>query len=146
MSDIPPNIVGSSAQAGYQQAEVSKARDAQRAGQSDAAKRGVKAIDDAGSTIETDDDDVAVFADAEGQGGEGRSAEEESNEDNAPDAKESGSGGVAALQKVAQKADIKLVPVILEAPEKEIGAADFINNLFSRDTSAVKEHPRPDPT
>ncbi len=80
MSDIPPNIVGSSAQAGYHQAEVARARDAQRTDQYTAAKRGIKAIDDAGNTIESSDDDVAVFADAEGAGGQGRFQEEESDE------------------------------------------------------------------
>ena len=80
MSDIPPDIVGSSLQAGFQQAEMAKARDAQRAAQSHAAKTGAKAIDDAGSTIETGDEDTAVFTDAEGTGGQGRESEEESNE------------------------------------------------------------------
>lgn len=80
MSDIPPDVVGSSLQAGFQQAEISKARDAQRAAQSHAAKTGAKAIDDAGTTIETGDEDTAVFADAEGTGGQGRESEEESTE------------------------------------------------------------------
>lgn len=81
MSEIPPNIAASGAQAGFQQAEIAKARDAQRTGQSAAARRGVKSIDDAGATIETGDEDVAVFSDAEGAGGQGRFSEEESAED-----------------------------------------------------------------
>ncbi len=81
MSDIPPpNVAGSAAQAGFQQAEVAKARDAHRAGQGSAARRTVKAIDDAGTTIETTDDDTAVFSDAEGGGGQGRATGEESSE------------------------------------------------------------------
>ena len=81
MSEIPPNIIGSSLQAGFQQAEVSKVRDAQRSAESSAARRGVKAIDDAGSTIEATEDDVSVFAEGEGAGGQGREREEESGED-----------------------------------------------------------------
>lgn len=80
MADIPPNIVGSSAQAGYQQSNVAKSRDAERADQTHAARTGVKSIDDAGTTIETGDDDTAVFTDAEGAGGQGRHAEDESGE------------------------------------------------------------------
>ena len=79
MSDIPPpNIAASAAQSGFQQAEIAKARDAQRAGQGAAARRNVKAIDDAGATIETTDEDTAVFSDAEGGGGQGRATGEES--------------------------------------------------------------------
>ncbi len=81
VSDVPPpNIAGSAAQAGFQQAEVAKTRDANNAGQGSAARRNIKAIDDAGATIETSDEDTAVFSDAEGAGGQGRSHEEESTE------------------------------------------------------------------
>ncbi len=79
MADIPP-ILGSAAQAGYQQADVSKARDAEKSGRAEAGRREAKAIDEAGSTIEANDEDVAVFADAEGAGGQGRSSQEESND------------------------------------------------------------------
>lgn len=80
MADIPPDIIGSAAQAGYQQADAARARDASRAEQNHAASRGVKATDDAENTIETSDSDTAVFADSEGLGGQGRSTEEESTE------------------------------------------------------------------
>ena len=80
MADIPPSVIGSSIQAGYQQADVAKSRDAERADQTRAARRGVKSVDDAGTTIETGDDDTAVFTDAEGAGGQGRHAEEEGGE------------------------------------------------------------------
>ncbi len=93
MSEIPSNIAASGAQAGYQQAEATKARDAEKSGRAEAAKRGVKSIDDAGATIETGDEDVAVFADAEGAGGQGRATEEESNEDRSEEESETNSGG-----------------------------------------------------
>lgn len=82
MADIPPSVIGSSIQAGYQQADVAKSRDAERADQARAARSGVKSIDDKGTTIETGDDDTAVFSDAEGAGGQGRHAEEEGGEAN----------------------------------------------------------------
>ena len=80
MADIPPSVIGSSIQAGYQQADVAKSRDAERADQARAARSGVKSIDDKGTTIETGDDDTAIFSDAEGAGGQGRHAEEEGGE------------------------------------------------------------------
>ncbi len=83
MSAVPPDIVGSSAQAGYHQADVAKIRDGERAGQTNAATRRARAIDDAGNTIETGDSDIEVHADAEGAGGQGRATEEEAGE-NAP--------------------------------------------------------------
>jgi hypothetical protein len=76
MSEIPPDLPSSAAQTGVQAREVAKEREARRAGQSDAATRQVKTVDEAGSTVETGDDDVAVFADAEGGGGQGREPEE----------------------------------------------------------------------
>ena len=80
MSDIPPNIVGSSAQAGYVQSEAARARDAQRAGQTHAARNNARAIDQAGDTIETGDEDTQVYGDAQDTGGQGRATEEESPE------------------------------------------------------------------
>ncbi|MCH7525888.1 MAG: hypothetical protein IID39_00490 [Planctomycetes bacterium] len=88
MSAVPPDIVGSSAQAGYQQAEVAKIRDGERAGQANAATRRARAIDDAGNTIETGDSDIEVHADAEGSGGQGRATEEEANETDASETSE----------------------------------------------------------
>jgi hypothetical protein len=79
MSSVPPDIVGSSAQAGYQQADVAKIRDGERAAQANATARQAKAVDEAGSSITANDGDVEVYADAEGGGGQGRANEEEEN-------------------------------------------------------------------
>ncbi len=76
MAEIPPDISSSAAQAGFQAREVAKERDARRIARSDAANRQLKSVDEAGRTVETNDDDVAVFSDAEGAGGQGRAFEE----------------------------------------------------------------------
>lgn len=76
MAEIPPHLPASAAQSSVQAREVAKERDARRAGQADAASRQAKAVDEAGSTVETTDDDVAVFGDSEGAGSEGREPEE----------------------------------------------------------------------
>lgn len=86
MSVVPPDIVGSSAQAGYHQADVARIRDGERAGQANAATRRARAIDDAGNTIETGDSDIEVYADAAGAGGQGRATEEEAAENAASEA------------------------------------------------------------
>ncbi len=93
MTDIPPALPSSAAQVGLQGREVAKERIARDAGQSDAVNRKVKSIDEAGSTVETNDEDVAVFADAEGTGSQGRAVEEK---DDAAEAEDGGgsSGGV----------------------------------------------------
>lgn len=77
MSEIPPDLPSSAAQSGVQAREVAKEREARRAGQAAAATRQVRTIDEAGSTVETTDDDVAVFTDAEGSGSAGRESEEQ---------------------------------------------------------------------
>ena len=82
MSEIPPDIA-SAAQSGIQAHEVAKERGARRAGQVNAAARQVKTVDEAGSTVETTDNDVAVFSDAEGAGSQGRESEESPPEDEA---------------------------------------------------------------
>ncbi len=76
MSEIPPDLPSSAAQTGVQAREIAKEREARRAGQADAATRQVKTVDEAGSTVETTDNDVAVFSDAEGSGSQGRAFEE----------------------------------------------------------------------
>ncbi len=76
MSEIPPELPSSAAQSGVQAREIAKEREARRAGQADAATRQVKTVDEAGSTVETTDNDVAVFSDAEGSGSQGRAFEE----------------------------------------------------------------------
>lgn len=72
MTHIPSDLSVSAAQAGLQAREVSKDRDVKRAGESHAADRQLKTIDEAGSTVDTEDADVAVFTDAEGGGSQGR--------------------------------------------------------------------------
>jgi hypothetical protein len=57
-----------------------KEREARRAGQAQAADRQIKALDEAGGTVETDDADTQVFADAEGTGSMGRELESEEGE------------------------------------------------------------------
>ena len=52
---------------------MAKERDARNAGQTEAAKGAVRSIDEAGSTVETTDEDVAIYGDAEGTGSQGRS-------------------------------------------------------------------------
>jgi hypothetical protein len=76
MTEIPPDLPSSAAQTGVQAREAAKEREARRAGQTDATSRQVKTVDEAGSTVETGDDDVAVFTDAEGAGSQGRESEE----------------------------------------------------------------------
>jgi len=80
MSQIPSNLPASAAQAAVQANEVAKERDARQAGQVETVRRQVKSIDEAGSTVDTEDGDVAIFADAEGSGSQGR---EEKNADEA---------------------------------------------------------------
>jgi len=77
MTEIPPDLPSSAAQSGVQAREIAKDREARRVGQAAAANRQLRSVDEAGSTVETGDEDVAVFTDAEGTGSEGRPFEEE---------------------------------------------------------------------
>ncbi len=72
MSSVPPNILGASAQAGFVAAEASRLRDADRTGQTQIAANRAEKANDAANSVETSDGDTAVFADAEGAGGQGR--------------------------------------------------------------------------
>ncbi len=92
MSEIAPDLPSSAAQTGVQAREVAKERDARRAGQAHGASRQIKTIDEAGSTVETNDDDMAVFTDAEGSGSEGRAFKEEKATPESTD--ESTAGGI----------------------------------------------------
>ena len=94
MSEIPPELPSSAAQAGFQAREVAKEREARRAGQANAASRQVKTVDEAGGTVETNDEDVAVFADAEGGGGEGRESEQAKAEQTTEDADDAADRGI----------------------------------------------------
>lgn len=77
MSQIPSDLPSSAAQAGYHARDVSKVRDAERARQSTNTREAVKGVEEGSSTIETDDNDAAVYADAEGTGSKGRAHEED---------------------------------------------------------------------
>lgn len=77
MADIPSDIASSAAQAGYQARDAGQARAARHAAQANAVDRQVKAVDEADTTVDTDDGDTRVFSDAEGSGGMGRPFEEE---------------------------------------------------------------------
>ena len=88
MTGIPSDIAGSALQAGFQARNVAKVRDAARTGQAQAANNTTKAVDEAGSTIETSDNDTQVFTDAEGTGSKGRSFEEELLEESAENEQE----------------------------------------------------------
>ena len=81
MSSIPPDIAGAAAQAGFVSREASRIQDASRTAQQRAAARQVQAATDAADSVETTDADTAVFADAEGAGGQGRAFEEAASEE-----------------------------------------------------------------
>ena len=80
MAEIPSDIASSAAQAGFQAREVAKDRDARSAGQANAVARQVKAAGEADATVETNDSDTQISADAEGTGSQGRNFEEENPE------------------------------------------------------------------
>ena len=84
MAEIPSDIASSAAQAGYQAREVGKERGARGAAQAHAANHQIKAVDESGSTVETEDADTRVFTDAEGGGSQGRAFEEEHPESETP--------------------------------------------------------------
>ncbi len=87
MTQIPSDIPASAAQAGFQSSEVAKEREARRAGAAHATNRQIKAVDEAGAVVDTEDADVAIFADSEGGGSQGRETskepEPEASEDSA---------------------------------------------------------------
>ena len=87
MAEIPSNIAASAAQAGSQAREIAKGRDADRAGRAAAVREHAKAVDESGSTVETEDSDSAVFSDTEGAGSQGR-APEDSPQEPEPDTEE----------------------------------------------------------
>ena len=71
-SGVPSDIAGSALQAGYQARNASKGRDAEAAAQASKADKSAKAIDEADSTVDTEDGDTQIYADAEGTGSQGR--------------------------------------------------------------------------
>ncbi len=95
MSALPPDIVGSALQAGYLQRDAARVGDAARAGQAHAAERQLRAVDEAATNVETTDDDVQIFSDAEGTGGQGRPFSEEA-EEGIENPEDSGAGSASA--------------------------------------------------
>lgn len=77
MAAIPPDIVGSAVQAGNAQRQAARLQEAERTSQLHAARSQARAVDRAADNVETTDDDVQTFSDAEGSGSQGRSCEEE---------------------------------------------------------------------
>jgi hypothetical protein len=72
MSAIPPDIAGAAAQAGFASASAARTRDADRSGQGNVADQQRQARVDQANSVDADDLDTAVFADAEGAGSQGR--------------------------------------------------------------------------
>ncbi|MFQ5414076.1 MAG: hypothetical protein ACE5E6_06415 [Phycisphaerae bacterium] len=83
MAEIPPDIAGSAAQAGFQARDVSKLRDARRAAPAQAAREQAQAADEAAATVDTNDTDNQVFADAEGAGSQGRTHDDQTHDQDA---------------------------------------------------------------
>lgn len=92
MTQIPSDIPASAAQAGFQSNQVAKEREARRAGAAHATDRQIKAVDEAGAVVDTEDADVAIFADTEGEGSQGRETPEESEPEASEDSASSQSG------------------------------------------------------
>jgi len=76
MSSLPPNLVGPILQSHLAQRQVSHVRDNERVQQSTFNRQQTNAIDEQDSTVETDDGDTQVHADAEGTGSQGRAFSE----------------------------------------------------------------------
>lgn len=92
MSSIPSDIASSAAQAGYQAREVGAGKDAVCAAGAEAAQRQVREADDSAAMVDTTDRDTAVFADAEGAGGQGRQSETETPQEEPPSQDEAPKG------------------------------------------------------
>ncbi len=80
MAEIPSGISSSAAQAGFTARQVETEREARRAGQANTAERHAKKIDENDSTVDTNDADSQVFSDSEGEGSQGRTFQEGSEE------------------------------------------------------------------
>lgn len=81
MAQIPSGISMSAAQAGYQARSVADVDNAQRSAASGGASSGPKGIEGASEVVETSDQDMEVFVDAEGSGSQGRPFEEPPEEE-----------------------------------------------------------------
>jgi len=80
MSIGPADIAGASLQAQAQARDVAQVRDSAKAAERQAGEREAHAIDEAGDTVETTDDDTRVFTDGQGAGGQGREFSDEQPE------------------------------------------------------------------
>lgn len=86
MAEIPAALPAAAAQAALRSREIAAADDARRAGETEAATKGVRTVDEAGVMVDTEDQDTQVFADSEGLGGQGRADDggKEASSDNQP--------------------------------------------------------------
>ena len=80
MSAIPPDIAGAAAQAGFTAASAARPRDADKSTQARIADQQQEARVDKAGSVEADDLDTAVFADAEGAGSQGRPFDDSSSD------------------------------------------------------------------
>ncbi len=80
MAEIPSDIASSAAQAGYQARAVEGERASRRSSLRNATERQIKAVDEADTTVETDDADSRVYTNAEGSGSQGRPFDESATE------------------------------------------------------------------
>lgn len=72
MSSVPPNLSASVLQSNLVQRQAAGVRDVERNQRASADRQQARAIDEAGSTVETADDTTEVYTDAEGSGSQGR--------------------------------------------------------------------------
>ncbi len=85
MAEIPSGLGASAAQAGSTSRDVASSRDADAANRTDAGNRRTKAIEQAGSAVDTEDGDTQVFSESEGTGSQGRALEGDETPDQPDD-------------------------------------------------------------
>ncbi|MBI4716208.1 MAG: hypothetical protein HY763_00225 [Planctomycetes bacterium] len=89
---MPSAIAASAAQAAAQARETAASRESRRAEDVLAAGRQSRAVDEAGTTVDTADADTQVFTDSEGAGSQGRAFDSQPDADAAPAPADSASG------------------------------------------------------
>lgn len=72
MSSVPPNLVGPILQSNLTQRQVSQVRDNAQVQEATARRQTAAVASEKSNAVETDDNDTAVHADAEGAGSQGR--------------------------------------------------------------------------
>ena len=92
MSTIPPNLVGPIIQSAAAQKQAARALEGEREQQSNAVVTGNKMSEKAAEAVGETDNDSRVHTDAEGSGGQGRSAGDEHAESRQDDNANSDSG------------------------------------------------------